>query len=243
MEGTLLVDAPVVHDPESPWMRQRATWEGTEQAGLVRRGGSFRLLKRVLLRRPVLIALSVLVAVAVATDVVRPSTAAGRAVDLKTFIAAEQNGVSSCAGGLHDSLTALDALLTGASQDYSTGAAISTSGAQACSPTSNGDLFDMATSVPPRTLDGYGLADANIRLYSWAYPLAARVSGDITAMISHHAPLASSQGRSLVRDLAALRAQGQLVQGMFDAAAGRLNTPAIPFTPTIVPAIPASLAP
>lgn len=235
------MDAPVVQNPESPWMRQRAAWEGNERIGDVPRGGSARLIRRVLLRRPVLIAIAALVVVAVATDVVRPSTAAGRAADLNTFIAAEQNGVSSCAGGLQDSLTALNALLTGTSHDYTTGASISTAGAQACSPTSNGDLFDMATSVPPRTLDGYGLADGNIRLYSWAYPLAARVSGDITTMISHRATPESPQGKTLTHDLAALRAQGLLVQGMFDSAAGRLGTAAIPFTPTLTPAVPGSL--
>ncbi len=221
----------------APWSRTWESWEGQPGRG----GGLLAVLRRFVLRWPVMVALTFFVAVAVGTDITRPATNAGRLSDLQSFYQVEQTGISSCSGGLRDSLTALSAILTGTSTDRRTAESIAIAGAQACSPTSNGDLYDMATGVPPRTLSGFGLADANIQLYSWAFPGASKVQGEIDLFLVSGQGARSAAARRLRADLIALQRDGAHVQGLFDRAASRLGGVLTPLSPSISQPPPAVL--
>jgi hypothetical protein len=188
---------------------------------------------RLLLRWPVLTLLVFAVAIGVATDQTTSQTDAGRLTDLRNFYQAAQTGISSCSGGLHDTLVAFRAILDGSSIDRRTAENIAIAGSQACEPTSNGDLYDMVTTVPPRDLSGYGVATAATALYEWAFPLAARAQLEIQVAVEHHDGPGSPMWGRIQRDLAALRVDGQRVQLAFDQAASRLGATLAPLSPSV----------
>lgn len=204
-----------------------------------RRGWSYRPRRWSVL---VVSGLVLVVAVSVATDLVHRANSAGRLDDLRSFYVAEESGVASCAGGLHDSLVALQAILSGASRARATAEGIASLGAQACMPLTDEDLYDMATGAPPRSLASYGdVATAGDDVYTWAYPNAAAAQSDVARMLRDHASPTSATARTLYRELVALRRSGQQIQRLFNTAAARLHGRLKPFSPSIVLAPPASL--
>lgn len=192
----------------------------------------------------VALGLAVVIVGSVATDLVHRANGAGRLSDLRSYYQAEESGVGSCAGGLHDSLAALQAVLTGVSRARVAAAGIASLGAQACMPLTDEDLYDMETSAPPRSLANYvGVATAGDDVYTWAYPNAAGVQTEVVRVLRDHASPTSASARMLYRQLLALRRAGQQIQGLFNAAAVRLHGRLTPFSPSIVLAPPAALGP
>ena len=183
------------------------------------------------------------VAVSVATDLLRGANDAGRLSDLRGYYQAEESDVSSCAGGLDDSLVALQAILTGGSSERATAESIALSGEQACTPALNTDLLDLAASAPPRSLAGYGVATAGDDLYLWAYPNAARAQTWVDRMLRDHASPASPAARTLYRELLALQRAGQQIERLFATAAAQLHGRLTSFKPSITLGPPASLKP
>lgn len=185
----------------------------------------------------------VIVAVSVATDLVHGANDAGRLSDLRSYYKSEESGVSSCAGGLHDSLVALQAILSRVSSERTTAESVASLGAQACTPALNSVLFDMATSPPPRSLAGYGVATAADDLYTWAYPSAAAAQTEVGRMLHDRASQTDAAAPTLDRELIALGRAGQKIQGLFETAAARLHGRLTPFRPSLDLAPPASLKP
>jgi hypothetical protein len=194
-------------------------------------------------RWSVLVALAVaaIVAVSAATDLLHGASDAGRLSDLRSYYKAEETGVSSCAGGLNDSLVALQAVLAGASTERATAESLASLGAQACTPALNDVLFNMATSPPPRSLAGYGAATAGDDLYKWAYPDAAAAQTEVDRLLREHAALTAATAHTLYRELLALQRSGLQIQRLFETAAARLHSRLASFRPSIVLTPPASL--
>lgn len=221
----------------SPWVR---TWEGWE-GGTRRGGGLVSQLRRSVVRWPVVVLLAFVIAIAVATDITSPASMSGRLSVLQSYYASEQVGISSCSGGLRDSITAMTAILTGTSRDRRTAESIAIAGEQACSPTADGDLYDMATAVPPRLLTGFHMSSANVQLYSWADPGALLAQQNIDRLLVNHQVAGSPAARALYKEIVALAADGARVQGLFNAAATRLQGELQPLYPPITPPGPAVL--
>jgi hypothetical protein len=228
---------PTTH-AKSPWGRSWAEWEQPKPAA--QRSVPWRL-RRALLRWPVLFAVVLLLAAGLATDLVRPASSKGRLSDLRAYYVTMQTGISSCSGGLRDTLTALTAILDGSSTQRGTAESIAINGVEACSPVSNGDLFDMATTQPPRSLNGYGLAGATSALYQWAYPDASLAQSEIYRLLAGRQPPGSPAAQQVYRQIQLLDRLGRQIEASFYAAATRLNGSLGPLTPTIVPAPPAIL--
>lgn len=188
---------------------------------------------RLLLRWPVALALVLAVAVGAATDLVRPASQAGRLTDLRAYYLSLQAGLSSCTGGLHDALVALTAVLTGTSTDRATAEGIASAGEHACTPVSNGDLLDMATTAPPRSLVRFGVGAASERLYTWAFPQAALADSEIYRLLEHHQGPGSTAARQLEAQLSTMNTLASQVIASFNAAATRLHGTLPPFTPAV----------
>jgi hypothetical protein len=191
----------------------------------------------------VVLALTAIVAVSVASDLLHSANDAGRLSDLRSYYKAEESGIASCAGGLHDSLVAAQAILAGTSSERATAENLATLGTQACTPALNDVLFDAVTSAPPRSLAGYGVAIAGEDLYEWAFPRATVAETDLYRVLRDHASRTSTAALTLDRELLALRRLGKQIQRLFNTAATRLHGQLAPFSPSIALAPPASLGP
>lgn len=181
--------------------------------------------RRFLVRWPVVVAPGHSIAIGVATDFTRPASNAGQPSALQTFYLSEQGDFSSCAGGLLDTLIALRVILTGACTERGTAEGIAVAGAQARSPASNGDLFDMWASVP---LAGFGLSTANNDLSTWCDPGAARVQSMVSTFLADRARPGSPAARALDAALVVLERQGEHVQAPFDAISAKSDGSAQP---------------
>lgn len=201
------------------------------------------MVRRLLLRWPVALALVIAVAVGAATDLVRPASQAGRMTDLRSYYLSLQVGLSSCTGGLHDALAALGAVLGGTSTDRVTAEGIASAGERACTPASNGDLLDMATTAPPRSLARMGIGSATERLYTWAFPQAALADSEIFRLLERHQGPGSTAARQLVTQLSTMNTLAGHVLASLNAAATRLHGTLPPFTPAVEVAPPGILLP
>lgn len=168
----------------------------------------------------------------------RPATNSGRLSDLRSFYVTAQTDISSCAVGLRDSLTALVAVVSGRTGERRTAEGIAVSGAQSCSPVSNGSLFDLATSTAPTSLQSYGAQNDAQALYNWAYPGAALAQGQIYRFLAHSDAPGDPAARALFAELSKLRASGVQVLDGFQLAARRLGASLPPLSPSITPTPP-----
>jgi hypothetical protein len=191
----------------------------------------------------VVLMLTAVVALSVASDLLHSANDAGRLSDLRSYYTAEESGIASCAGGVHDSLVALQAILAGTSSQRATAENLASLGTQACTPALNDVLFDAVTTAPPRSLAGYGMAQAAEDLYEWAFPRATVAETALYTLLRDRASRASTVALALDRDLLALRRLGEQIQRLFNTAAARLNGQLAPFSPSIALATPASLGP
>lgn len=228
---------PVHSRPRSPWDRTWGEWGGPRSAAAPPPRFLTRL-RRVLLRWPVLFTLVILVAAGLAVDLVRPATAAGRLSDLQGYYTSAQTDMASCSGGLRDSLTVLTAVLSGTSSDRKTAESVAVAGAQACSPASNGNFFDFATTAPPNSLSRYGVTQANKDLSAWAYPGAALAEAQIYRLIKSGQGPGSPKAVALYNELTKLSKDGARAQAAFDQAARRLGGGLAPLYPSVSPAVP-----
>ena len=224
--------------PRTPWGRSWGEWEKPDKPA---RPSALARARRILLRWPVLFALVLLLAAGLATDLVQPANAKGRMSDLRSYYLSMQTGIGSCSGGLRDTLTALVAILDGSSTQRATAESIAVNGAEACTPVSNGDLFDMATTQPPRSLNAYGVGNANTALYQWAYPGASLAQSEIYRLLARHEGPGSAAAVQVYRQLQLLDREGTPVEPSFYRAATKLGGTLSAISPTVVPSPPAIL--
>jgi hypothetical protein len=132
----------------------------------------------------------------------RPSQAQ-RAGDLTAYFKDVNTGVESCAGGVGDSIAALDKVRAGDTADLSTAVGIITLGAQNCSPANNQPLADFTGYQVTESLARFPLDEADNAVVTWAFPDATSAQQDMLAVLRATTPGAIAKANATLR--AALR--------------------------------------
>jgi len=130
-----------------------------------------------------------------------------RATDLNGFLHDMKTGIQSCAGGVSESLIALRAIESGASNDLHTAIGIATYGAGNCSPANSMPLDDLAQYQVHESLSSFRLDRVVNGLVTWAFPDAQRVQYDVAAALRAHGAARTAANAKLAHDLRVLNGQ------------------------------------
>src|SRR5215467_12064815 len=153
----------------------------------------------------------------------RPSTAQ-RAADLRAMVHDLNTDIESCAGGVSDSITALRAIQSGASNDVKTAVKIADLAAANCSPANSMPMEDLVQYQAPGSLASFHLQAAVDDLVTWGFPLAQRVQTDVATLVTAKAPGAVTRASAQLRqDQQALDAQRARIDQLINAASASLS--------------------
>ncbi len=153
----------------------------------------------------------------------QPSTAE-RAADLRGVVNDVTTDIESCAGGVTDSLTALQAIESGTSHDVKTAVLIANTAAANCSPANNMQMDDLVQYQVPESLDSFHLDVAVNDLVTWGFPLAQRVQIDVATLVAAKTPAeVDAASAQLRRDQQALNAERAQIDKLFIAASTALS--------------------
>jgi hypothetical protein len=161
-----------------------------------------------------------------------PSTSQ-RATDLRGMVHDLNNEIESCAGGVTDSLTALQDIQSGASHDVKTAVSIANTAAANCSPANSMPMDDLVQYQAPESLASFHLDAAVNDLVTWGFPLAQRVQLDVASLVTAKTPAAIERGSAqLRRDQHALDADrariDQLITSASTALSAHVSPPSLP---------------
>ncbi len=155
--------------------------------------------------RPVVLAAVGLLAIAVLVGLAHRPSQSQRAADLRAFVSDMTTDIESCAGGVSESLYALDQVQSGATRDVATAVNIAQTGAANCSPANNELLDDLEEYQVTESLASFRLSRVVNGLVNWAAPDAQQVQTDVARVLT----AADQQVKD--QDLASLRqARGTL---------------------------------
>ena len=183
------------------------------------------------LRTPrwMLAAAAVLVAGLVLVAIPHRPSAAQRAADLQGTVHDLTIDIESCAGGVTDSLTALQAIESGTSHDVKTAVTIANTATANCSPGNNMQMEDLVQYQVPESLASYHLDAAVNDLVTWAFPLAQRVQSDVAGRVAATTPgEIETTSAQLRRDQQAMDAQRALIDQLFTSASTALSARVAP---------------
>jgi len=157
-----------------------------------------------------------------------PSTAE-RVADLRGVVNDLNTDIESCAGGVSESLTALQEIQSGASHDVKTALNIATFGAANCSPANNMQMDDLVQYQVPESLASFHL-DATVNdLVTWGFPDAQQVQTDVAAVLTAATPsairIATAQ---LHHDQGVLDAERATIDATINAASRSLAADVAP---------------
>jgi hypothetical protein len=153
----------------------------------------------------------------------RPSTAQ-RAADLRGMVHDVTIDIQSCAGGVTDSLTALQAIESGTSHDVGTAVTIANTAAANCSPGNSMQMEDLVQYQVPGSLASFHLEEAVNDLVTWGFPLAQRVQSDVATRLAATTPAEiESSSAQLRRDQQAMDAQRARINQLFTSASTALS--------------------
>jgi hypothetical protein len=153
----------------------------------------------------------------------RPSTAQ-RAADLRGMVNDLNVDIESCAGGVNDSITALQAIKSGASHDVKTAVVIANTAAANCSPANSMPMEDLVQYQAPGSLASFHVQTAVNELVTWGFPLAQRVQADVATIVSAETPAAVQRASAQLRhDQQALDAERALVDRLIISASTSLS--------------------
>jgi len=157
-----------------------------------------------------------------------PSTAE-RAADLRGVVRDLNTDIESCAGGVSESLTALQDIQSGASHDVKTALSIATLGAANCSPANNMQMDDLVQYQVPESLASFHLDTTVNDLVTWGFPDAQRVQADVAAVLTATTPPAIRAATvQLHHDQGVLDARRATIDGMISAASRSLTAAVAP---------------
>jgi hypothetical protein len=157
-----------------------------------------------------------------------PSTAE-RASDLRGVVKDLNTDIESCAGGVTDSLTALQQIQSGASHDVKTAVSIANTAAANCSPANSMPMDDLVQYQAPESLASFHLDTAVNDLVTWAFPLAQRVQLDVATLVTATTPTAIARGTTQLRhDQQALDAERSKFDGLITTASRSLSADVTP---------------
>ena len=160
----------------------------------------------------------------------RPSTSE-RVTDLRGVVQTMTVGIESCAGGVSESLTALQEIQSGASHDTKTAVSIATTGAANCSPANSMPMDDLVQYQPPESLASFHLDQTVNDLVTWGFPDAQRVQIDVATVLTARTPSAVSAATAqLHRDQRLLDAERATIDAMINVASKSLSAGVAPPT-------------
>jgi hypothetical protein len=158
----------------------------------------------------------------------RPSTAQ-RASDLRGMVHDVTYDIESCAGGVTDSLTALQAIESGREHDVRMAVKIANTAAANCAPGNNTQMEDLVQYQVPESLASFHLEAAVNDLVTWAFPLAQRVQTDVANRLAATTPAEiASTSAQLRQDQQALDAQRTRIDQAFTTASTALSANVAP---------------
>jgi hypothetical protein len=158
----------------------------------------------------------------------RPPTAQ-RAADLRGMVNDVTTDIESCAGGVTDSLAALQAIESGTSHDVKTAVTIANTATANCSPGNNMQMEDLVQYQVPESLASFRLDAAVNDLVTWAFPLAQRVQGDVASRVAATTPAEiKSTSAQLLRDERAMDAERARIDQVFTSASTALSVHVAP---------------
>jgi len=162
----------------------------------------------------------------------RPSSAE-RAADLRGMVQDLTTDIESCAGGVTDSLTALQAIESGTSHDVGTAVLIANTAVANCSPANNMQMDDLVEYQVPESLDSFHLDAAVNDLVTWGFPLAQRVQADVGRVVAAKTPAeAETASAQLRHDQRALNAErgaiDKLITSASVALSANVSAPSLP---------------
>ncbi len=159
-----------------------------------------------------------------------PSTSE-RVTDLRGVVQTMTAGIESCAGGVSESLTALQEIQSGASHDTKTAVSIAATGAANCSPANSMPMDDLVQYQPPESLASFHLDQTVNDLVTWGFPDAQRVQIDVATVLTARTPSAVSAATAqLHRDQRVLDAERATIDAMINVASKSLSAGVAPPT-------------
>jgi hypothetical protein len=159
-----------------------------------------------------------------------PSTSQ-RVTDLRGVVQTMNADIESCAGGVSESLTALQEIQSGASHDTKTAVHIATYGAANCSPANSMPMEDLVQYQPPESLASFHLDQTVNDLVTWGFPDAQRVQIDVATLLTARTPAAiSTATAALHRDQRVLDAERATIDTMINTASKSLSADVAPPT-------------
>jgi hypothetical protein len=172
---------------------------------------------------------AVVLAIAVAVALVHRPSQAERASDLQGFLQDMNNSVESCAGGVSESLTAMQGIESGASDDVADGAKVATDGATNCTLAYSMQIDDLTSYQVTQSLTSFHLDSVVRGLVTWADPDAVNVQTDIANVIRASTPPERAQAQATLRSaLRVLDAQRGAVDAVMEKAITSLSANAAP---------------
>jgi len=167
-------------------------------------------------------AFAALVVVGIAVGIAVKPTTSQRAYDMKGFLSDVTTDIESCAGGVHESLSALHQIQAGTAAtaaDVSDAIVIAQDGAQNCGPATNEQIDDLQNYQVTESLASFKLAGVVTGLVDWADPDAVRVQTDVANLLQARGAQARSKVQAqLTKDLAVLDRQRSSIDSVVDAA-------------------------
>jgi hypothetical protein len=152
-----------------------------------------------------------------------PSTSE-RASDLRGAVQEFTADIESCAGGVTESLYALQQVQSGATHDVKDAVTIANTGAANCSPANSMPMDDLVQYQAPSSLASFHMNTTANDLVTWGFPDAQRVQADVATILTAHTPSAVSAATAqLHRDEQVLNAERATIDGMIDAASKALS--------------------
>jgi hypothetical protein len=175
-------------------------------------------------------ALAVLAAGAVLVGLSHTPSQAERASDLRGFLGDMKYDIESCAGGVSESLAALQQVEAGAKSDVGTAVYIANTGAANCSPANNQQLDDLDNYQVTESLASFGLARVVTGLVNWAAPDAENVQNDVALVLNNlgNPRAKAADTAALQRALRTLNAQRASVDAIMNSAIRSLSAHASP---------------
>ncbi len=180
--------------------------------------------------RWLLAAFGVLAAAAVLVALSHKPSQAERASDLRGFLGDMKYDIESCAGGVAESLTALQQVESGAKTDVGTAIYIANTGAANCSPANNEQLDDLDNYQVTESLASFRLGRVVTGLVNWAAPDAENVQTDVAQVLQNlgNPRAKAADTAALQRALRTLNAQRASVDAIMNSAIRSLSAHASP---------------
>lgn len=163
----------------------------------------------------------------------KPSQAQ-RASDLTGYFHDVDAGIESCAGGVRDSITAMDKVEAGDKADLSAAIGIISYNGQNCVPVNNQPLSDFTGYQVTESLAQFPLDVADTDVTAWASPDATNAQQDMLAVLQATTPGGLARAKATLRTaLATMDAQRNAIYAIWHSAERSTgDTAPLPYLPT-----------